>query len=168
MNAYPKNVNQSSEAPASDQDRMQTVIEEEIEKYRKQADSVNAMMRPEFVSCSYAEKTLTVAFPVLEWEKNRVGVMHGGIIAAAFDITTGLLARFLAGQNFAPTIQLETVFLRPISIGDVFEVFVKTNLSGRKLTHLYCEGTVKSSGKLAATATASYFNENTSERVVSP
>lgn len=166
MNSNFENVSQSAEAAGADQDRMQAAIKAEIEKYRNQGDSVNAMMKPEFVACSYDEKTLTVAFPVLEWEKNRVGVMHGGIIATAFDIATGLLARFLAGRNFAPTIQLETVFIRPISIGDTFEVFVKTNLAGRKLTHLYCEGAVKSTGKLAATATASYFNENTSERTV--
>ncbi len=144
---------------------MEAEIKLEIEKiYRNQKDSINAMMKPEFVKCSPDDKTLTIAFPVLEWEKNRAGDMHGGIIASAFDIATGLLARYLAGQNFAPTIRLETVFIRPISIGDVFEVSVKTNMAGRKLIHLYCEGFVKSSGKLAATATASYFNENTSER----
>lgn len=145
------------------QEAMETKIKSEIAKYlMDQADSINGMMRPEFVECNYEEKTLTIAFPVLEWEKNRVGAMHGGIIAAAFDIATGLLARFLAGESFAPTIRLETVFIRPISIGDVFEVRVKTNLAGRKLTHLYCEGFLRSSGKLAATASSSYLNENTS------
>ena len=150
------------------QDAMEAVIKAEIDKmYQKQRNSINEMMKPEFVECSYDAKTLTVAFPVLEWEKNRVGAMHGGIIAAAFDIATGLLARFFAGENFAPTIQLETVFIRPIPIGDVFVVHVKTNLAGRKLTHLYCEGFVKSTGKLAATATASYFNEDTNQRMPS-
>ena len=159
--------NEDQKAAALGQDKMEEEIKAEIGKmYRSQSDSVNAMMKPEFVACSFDEKTLTIAFPVLEWEKNRVGAMHGGIIAAAFDIATGLLARFLAGRAFAPTILLETVFIRPIPIGDIFEVFVKTNLSGKKLTHLYGEGTVKSSGKLAATATASYFNENTSGRPV--
>ena len=130
--------------------------------YRNQGTSVNGMMQPELIGCNFEEKTLTIAFPVLEWEKNRVGYMHGGIIAAAFDIATGLLARYFAGENFAPTIQLETVFIRPIAMGDIFEVKVKTNLAGRKLTHLYCEGFLKSTGKLAATATASYLNEDTS------
>ncbi len=159
------NRNKRSNAMNQDQHKMEAEIKAEIEKmYRNQIGSINEMMKPEFVSCSLEEKTLIVAFPVLEWERNRVGVMHGGAIAAAFDIATGLLARYLAGQNFAPTIQLETVFIRPVQIGDVFEVSVKTNLSGRKLTHLYSEGTMRSSGKLAATATASYFNENTSNR----
>ena len=147
---------------------METSIKAEIGKmYRNQSDSVNAMMKPEFIECSVEGKTLTIAFPVLEWEKNRVGAMHGGMIATAFDIVFGLLARFLAGQNFAPTIQLETVFIRPIPIGDVFIVRVKANLAGRKLTHLYGEGFVKSTGKLAATATSSYLNEDTNQRAIS-
>jgi len=151
-----------------DQGTMETSIKAEIEKmYRNQIDSVNAMMKPEFADCSFEGKTLIIAFPVLEWEKNRVGAMHGGMIAAAFDIAFGLLARFLATQNFAPTIQLETVFIRPIPIGDVFMVHVKANLAGRKLTHLYGEGFVKSTGKLAATATSSYFNEDTNQRAIS-
>lgn len=145
------------------QEAMEERIKGEIEKYlADQADSINGMMRPEFVRCSYEEKTLTVAFPVLEWEKNRVGVMHGGAIAAAFDIAAGLLTRFLAGENFTPTVQLETVFIRPIPLGDVFEIRVKTNLAGRKLTNLYCEGFLRSSGKLAATSSSIYLNENTS------
>ena len=144
---------------------MELEIKAEIEKmYTNQRDSVNAMMSPEFVACDFVERTLTVDFPVLEWEKNRVGYMHGGIIASAFDIATGLLARFLAGESFAPTIQLETVFIRPIPVGDIFTVHVKTNLSGKKLTHLYSEGFIKSTGKLAATSNSSYFNENTNQR----
>jgi len=151
-----------------EQKRMEANIKSQIDMYlTQQANSINGMMQPEFVECSYEEKTLTIAFPVLEWEKNRVGFLHGGVTAAAFDIATGLLARYLSGESFSPTILLETVFIRPIPVGDVFEVVVKTNLAGRKLTHLYCEGFVKSTGKLAATATASYLNENTNERPAS-
>ncbi|MDD3170024.1 MAG: PaaI family thioesterase [Eubacteriales bacterium] len=146
---------------------MENEIKSEIEKmYLNQSGSVNAMMEPEFVECSIDEKTLTLEFPVLEWEKNRVGYMHGGMIAAAFDIVTGLLARFLAGQSFAPTIQLETVFIRPIPLGDVFVVRVKTNLAGRKLTHIYGEGYIKSTNKLAATVTSSYYNEDTASHEI--
>lgn len=145
------------------QKRMEDRIKAELEVYlTEQIDSINGMMKPEFVECSFEEKTLIIAFPVLEWQKNRVGLMHGGAIAAAFDIATGLMARFHAAENFAPTIRLETVFLRPIPLGEVLEIAVKTSLAGRKLTHLYCEGVLKNSGKLAATASASYLNENTS------
>lgn len=147
------------------QENMEQAFKAEIsEIYEKQASYVNGMMKPEFAECNFEDKTLTLSFPILEWEKNRVGVMHGGVVGVAFDIAMGFLTRFLADQSFAPTISLETVFIRPISIGETLLVRVKANLAGRKLTHLYGEAFLKSSGKLAATATASYFNENTSRR----
>ncbi len=148
-----------------DQIRMEASIKLDIQQmYETQGEYVNGMMKPEFVKCSFKEKTLTMAFPILEWEMNRVGVLHGGITASTFDYAMGLIARFFAGQSFAPTIQLETVFIRPISLGEVFEITVKTNFSGRKLTYLYGEGYIKSSGKLAATATSSYLNMNTTQQ----
>lgn len=140
---------------------MESQIRSQIEDMNSiQKNSVNGMMKPEFVECSHDEKWLAVAFPVQEWEKNRAGTMHGGIIAVAFDLTAGLLTHFFMNENLLPTIQLETVFLRPVPIGDVFVVRAKINMAGKKLIHLYCEGIVKSTGKLAATATTSRYSES--------
>ncbi|HML37421.1 MAG TPA: hotdog fold domain-containing protein [Bacillota bacterium] len=128
----------------------------------KQAAIVNGMMKPEFAGCSFEEKTLTLRFPVMDWERNRAGSMHGGMIGAAFDIGMGFLARYLTGKNFLPTISLETVFIRPIFVGDALIVNVKANFYGQSLIHLYGEGYLEGSGKLAATVTASYLNKDTS------
>ena len=149
--------------------KMEANIKAQIDMYlTQQASSINGMMQPEFVACSYEEKTLTIAFPVLEWEKNRIGRTprrsHSRL-------------RSTSRLDCWPDISPEKVSLRRFSwrrcssgrscLGDVFEVVVKTNLAGRKLTHMYCEGFVKSTGKLAATATASYLNENTNARPAS-
>lgn len=142
-----------------DKAKMEAQIRAQIEyKNTAQKDSINGMMRPEFSDCSFEEKTLTVAFPVQEWEKNQAGFMHGGIIAVAFDLTAGLLAHFIADDILLPTIKLETVFQRPVPVGDVFIIKAKINMAGKKLIHLYCEGFIKSSGKLAATATTSRYS----------
>ena len=93
----------------------------------------------------------------MEWQ-NRAGYMHGGLIASAFDITMGLLSRGLALQN-AATIMLDTVFIRQIPVGDTFIVKAKANHDGKTLTHLYGEGFIKSTGKIAATAKCSYYFE---------
>lgn len=149
----------------AEQVAMEQTLRKQIDEiYQKQANMVNGLMEPKFRNCSYEEKSLTLSFPVLEWERNRAGAMHGGMIGAAFDIVMGYLTRCLAEQNFAPTISLETVYLRPVPVGDTLVICARANLAGRKLTHLYGEGYLESSGKLAATATASYFNEDTSVR----
>lgn len=128
------------------------------EIYEKQADVVNGMLRPEFVECNYEEKTLTLSFPVVEWELNRVGVMHGGAITSTFDLTMGIMTRYFSDLNFAPTVTLETTFIRPVPLHDHLIIKIKSNLAGKTLTHLYGEGFVKSSGKLAATARATFLN----------
>lgn len=120
----------------------------------------NGLMRPELIECNYEEKSITTAFPVLEWQKNLAGYMHGGAIASAFDITMGFLSRGLARQKNAATILLDTVFIRPIPMDDILIVKVKANHDGKMLTHLYGEGFIKSTGKMAATAKCSYYIEN--------
>ena len=78
-----------------------------------QKDLINGMMRAEAAGCSYEEGTLSFAFPVQKWQTNRVGSLHGGIIATAFDLTVAALARFYAGANFAPTVSLDIKYVRP-------------------------------------------------------
>lgn len=132
------------------------------EVYGAQEFTVNGLMKPEFAGCSYKDKSFTIAFPVLRWETNRAGLMHGGIIASAFDIVMGMLNRYWAGGlNYTPTINLETTYIRPIALGDKLIVTAKINYSGKTITHLYGEGYVKSTGKLAATAISSYMSYDT-------
>ena len=78
-----------------------------------QKDLINGMMRAEAAGCSYEEGTLSFAFPVQKWQTNRVGSLHGGIIATAFDLTVAALARHYAGANFAPTVSLDIKYVRP-------------------------------------------------------
>lgn len=63
-----------------------------------QKDLINGMMRAEAAGCSYEEGTLSFAFPVQKWQTNRVGSLHGGIIATAFDLTVAALAGFMQEQ----------------------------------------------------------------------
>lgn len=141
-------------------------LEEHVEKTLKennvdQKDSINGMMRPQKVSCSYAEKTLTFAFPLQPWQVNRVGNLHGGIICTAFDLTVAALARFYAGENFAPTISLDVKYVRPVSVDDTLIVKAAATAAGRRITQLVCEAYSQKTGKLAATGASVYMNVDT-------
>lgn len=143
----------------NDQQTMDQEMRAAVEEvYEKQAGRVNDLMRPKFVGCSDEDRTVTIAFPVLEWELNRVGFMHGGIIGAAFDCTLGILTRYYSRLNFSPTIGLETTFIKPIPSEDEFLITGRIVSAGRTITHLYAEAYLKSTGVLMATATASYLN----------
>ena len=126
-----------------------------------QKELINGMMKSEKVSCSYEDKTITFAFPIQPWQANRVGKLHGGIICSAFDMTIAALARFYAGENFAPTISLDVKYVRPVEVGDTMLVTAKAVATGSRISQLTCEAVSKSSGKVVATGASVYMNVDT-------
>ena len=126
-----------------------------------QKDTLNGMMKCADGGCSFAEGTLCFTFPVQPWQANRVGKLHGGMICTAFDLTIAALARFYAGENFAPTVSLDVKYIRPVSVGDRLVVRAKATQAGRRISQLTAEALSEESGKLAATAASVYMNVDT-------
>lgn len=146
----------------SGQQRLEEHVDRTIKENNiDQKDSINGMMRPQKVSCSFAEKSLTFAFPLQPWQVNRVGNLHGGIICTAFDLTVAALARFYAGENFAPTISLDVKYIRPVKTDDTLIVKATATAAGRRITQLVCEAYSQNTGKLAATGASVYMNVDT-------
>lgn len=151
-----------TEKNSDGQKRLEAHVEKTLrENNIDQKNTVNGMMRSEKAGCSFEDKTITFAFPVQPWQANRVGNMHGGIICTAFDITIAALARFYAGENFAPTVSLDVKFVRPVSVGDTMMVTARATATGRRITQLTCEAYSKESGKLVATGASVYMNVDT-------
>lgn len=126
-----------------------------------QKDTLNGMMKSMDAGCSYEDKTLSFEFPVQPWQANRVGNMHGGMICTAFDLTIAALARFYAGENFAPTVSLDVKYIRPVKIGDSMIVKARATATGKRITQLTAEAYSRESGKLLATAASVYMNVDT-------
>lgn len=126
-----------------------------------QKDTVNGRMKSIKIGCSFEEKSITLGFPVQDWQANRGGMMHGGMICTAFDITAAAVARYCAGENYAPTISLDVKYIRPVQLGDTLIVTAKATAAGRRITQITCEAESKDTGKLAATAATVYMNVDT-------
>lgn len=146
----------------------QMQMEEYLEKTMyennvKQEQTVNGMMKSVKIGCSGEEQSITLGFPVQEWQANRAGMMHGGIICTAFDITAAAIARFCAGENYAPTISLDVKYIRPAQVGDMLLVTAKATAAGRRITQIVCEAESKNTGKLVATAATVYMNVDTTK-----
>lgn len=127
----------------------------------RQKDVINGMLEGKLVDCDPDEDILVMEFPVLPWEGNRVGVMHGGATTAVFDLAMGNMARYYAQANWAPTIGIEVKFIRPAQVGDTLTVTVHATATGKRITQLYAEAKSNSTGKLTSTATAVYMNVDT-------
>ncbi len=152
-----------SETVSSGQKRLEAHVEKTLRENNViQKDSINGMMRGYDAGCSYDEKWLAFSFPVQQWQVNRVGNLHGGIICTAFDLTIAALARFYAGENFAPTISLDVKYVRPVKVGDTMTVKATAVSTGRRITQLIGEARSEESGKIVATAASVYMNVDTS------
>lgn len=146
---------------AEGQKRMEEYLKKtDYETNTVQKDNINGMMHMEVRGCSYENGSLTLAYPLQPWQGNRAGMLHGGIICTAFDIAMGAAARFYAGENYAPTLELDVKYIRPVKIGDTLLVTVFAQASGRTITHLRAEAVSERTGKLAAAAAAIFMSQD--------
>lgn len=129
-----------------------------------QKETVNGRMKSVKIGCSYEDTSITLGFPVQEWQANRAGMMHGGMICTAFDITAAAIARYCAGENYAPTISLDVKYIRPVQIGDQILVTAKATAAGKRITQIVCEAKSRDTEKLVATAATVYMNVDTTKR----
>lgn len=123
----------------------------------RQHGTVNSMLGPDYHSCSLEEGTATLSFKIQKWETNRIGILHGGITAAAFDYAMGMLARFYADQNFTPTVSMEIKYIRPVELGETLLVTAKVVSVGKKIIHLTVESRSQETGKLTATGAGIFY-----------
>ncbi len=136
---------------------------EMTEKLRSIAESVNSglkdsvlgMIEPRFVSYDPEEGSVTMEFPALEWEKNRYGIMQGGIVATMLDFS-GVFAATTCFDN-PVTVSLQVSYLRACKIGGTMVCRVLITKPGRSVVHTFARLWEKSApDKLIATANTVY------------
>lgn len=138
------------------QEDLEKGISEIITYINKGPERTIKMMAPRLVACSEKEQTVTIEFPVLEWQLNHAEVMHGGIIATAFDVGLGIFAHYLNGGRRVVSANLTLNFIKPVPMGDSILITAKATSLGKKLTTLTGECHLKSSGLLTNTALATF------------
>jgi len=127
------------------------------ENYEQQGDRINGMLKPAFVSCSAAEKTTVMAYPVQDWQGNRYQVMHGGMVTTCIDNAMAMLGMYLSPSRSCTTLSMEVKFLRPVWPGDTLEVTTRAVMDGSRVEHFASEAVSRGTGKVIATATAVYM-----------
>lgn len=143
----------------TDQECMDAYLDKTmIENNVNQKDQICGRMQSIIIGCSFEEKTLSLGFPIQPWQANRAGLLHGGIICTAMDMTAATLARFFAGENYCPTVSLDVKYIRPVEIGDTMIVTVKGTAVGRRITQIQAEAISRNTGKLVATGSSVFMN----------
>lgn len=151
-------MDQKLEQTTLEQEQAFQAVIEHVINYTKsdQGSGIMKQMQPRFVSCNLAQKEITIAYQVEEWELNPQGSMHGGLLCAAFDNAFGMITHYFAEDNFITTVDLATRFLKPIPMGSELTITVKVRSNGRTLVSLTGEAYVNQE-LLAATSSSTFM-----------
>ena len=144
----------------SEQEKMERVIRtvtgadvpSEEEKLR-----LNDRLRPEFSSCSFDEKRLTLKYRVRDWMLNPGDTVHGGILTTACDLTMGMTVRYFRKCRTVVTAQLSMDFMGNIGDGGEFLVRAKAEKIGRRTVFTSADVIDAETGKPMAKATAIFM-----------
>ena len=120
------------------------------------AHTLNGRLRGELVSCADDGSSVTVRYPVQEWQVNGLGTLHGGITSAMMDLTMSLVIFCRSRQTIPPTVSMSVNYLRPVPMTDYIHITASVTSLGRRNATAYCEAVIPSSGKTACTAIGTY------------
>jgi uncharacterized protein (TIGR00369 family) len=148
------------------QEQMEEVIRQATEMSCRNTEFFDAMITPRFVDCDFDGMTITLEYPVQKWALNPAGILHGGIIAALFDVSMAVLILPYAG-GFAPTINLDIKYIKPVKEGDTLIIKAAIVSLGKNMAHTEAKAYSKASDTLSSTGTGiyslklwnSYFNK---------
>ena len=124
----------------------------------RQKDTTNGMMAPEFLRVDPESATAVFRYIVRPWEANRVGGLHGGVMASMLDHACGLTATAWLG-HWAPTMSMNIDYIRPAEIGDRLLAAATVVSFGRRLIRMRGELRNEATGKVVAACSATFFNK---------
>lgn len=133
-------------------------LKEYVEKKLKfiaeeEPGTLNDIMKPCFYGGEEGQQCVKIKYPILDWERNGLGTLHGGMISTMMDFTMSLGVQYFAGSTIPPTVSLTINFIRPVPVDGGIVISCKVTSIGRKIGTAYCEAVIPGSGKTAATAT---------------
>ena len=141
----------------TDQAEVEAAFRRLEEENRRNPHIVNGMMAPHYLSCNIEEQSVTIVYDAKDWEVNRAGILHGGILSTMLDHTAGVTVTAFVGA-WAPTVDLQVHFLRPGQPGDSILAVGKMISAGQTLVHVEASLTSKATGKKLAVCTATFLN----------
>ena len=119
--------------------------------------TLNGRMKAELESCSEEDRELTLRFPLLDWEVNGLGTLHGGMINTMLDLTMSMIVYCFSRTSIPPTISMTTNYLRPVPMKEGYILIrVKLTSLGKRNATAYGEAIVPGTQKTACTAVGTY------------
>ncbi len=121
------------------------------------AGSIVQRLEPKILSIAYERKELILEYPILEWELNPFGTLHGGIQATMFDNQGGLLTQTFTACGLTPTSYLNVGYTSPIKQGDYMRIRSWITHQGKRVVNVSAEAYAASDGRVISTAMLGYM-----------
>ena len=140
-------------------EQLAELVRQRIEELHSVApDSIGDLFRFRLERYDEAGNVFVFTCRIGEWMRNAAGTLHGGMCAAVLDQAMGFVAYCIKpGPGFAPTIQMQTVYHRPLPCDGEIEVRVYVDSRTKSLMNLRSEARAARSEKLCISASATYF-----------
>jgi len=124
--------------------------------YDLQKGQVNSLLAPEYLDCEIETKKLIIKYPVLSWELNMAGILHGGVISAMIDHSMACTCVAFTG-SWCPTTDLSVSFIKSAREGETLHAYGKiTDIEDNRL-YLECELWNTDGSQLIAAGSAVYL-----------
>ena len=120
-------------------------------------EDVNGKMDPQYVASDYYEGTMTLKFEAKEWEMNRVGILHGGIISTMLDHAAGSAVFAFIGHG-CPTLDIDVKFISQAVLGDQLTCVGRVIHCGERFITAEAVLTNDKNGRLIATCLTTCAN----------
>ncbi len=124
---------------------------------RTDIDTLNTKMTPRVIAFDEQKQSVKLGFPIREWQLNPLNNIHGGIIATAADSTMGCLPYIFSEGHDGPTIQMSLNYVAPAAAGDELIVEAAVDHLGHRISQTHCTVYSRDTGRVVATAHASFL-----------
>lgn len=118
-------------------------------------ESINHKMQMELFD--WHEGMITLMFPVEEWQLNPMGMMHGGMLATAIDMTMGCVSYVFSNAKHTPTITMNIQYVRPVVLHKKLFVKAISDHVGGRITLIRCWVWQEDEKTPCVTASGSYI-----------
>ncbi|HTP04325.1 MAG TPA: PaaI family thioesterase [Nitrospirota bacterium] len=143
-------------APSPDKDYSDFFLDPELAKYPGITLPAATFVAHNGKILSFASgKSISVAFPVSEFQTNPIGTLQGGILSSFFDDAFGCLC-FASLHKPCVTIDMTVNFIRTVKPGSFVVIHAVFKAKGKKLLQVFAEA-VNGNEKLVATATSNWI-----------
>ena len=119
--------------------------------------TLNGRLKAALESCDDETRSLTLRFPLQDWQVNGLGTLHGGMVNTMMDLVMSMAVYCFSRKSIPPTISMTVNYLRPVPMDDGY-VLITARLTslGKRNATAYCEAVVPATGKTACTAIGTY------------